>query len=202
MLLCVEKLTRPRYAFFNIDGLKVLTCKKEDYYYPYAKMVDTRTVAYECKNNIKDYGVFIDIFPIDGAPNKLYLFLLKPLKYLMMSQWGCYLKNRSIFIKIIYKLLSIITTPFPKNFFAKILDNICKKYSLYNYKKSGIVCHYRFNREIVDSEIFMAKTVINFEKNEFYAPKENIRYLKSLYGDYEKEDNHINHSYFKAYWKD
>ena len=187
---------------FNANGLKVLTCENKDYYYPYAKLVDTRTIAYECKNNIKDYGVFIDVFPIDGVPNKLYLLLLKPLKYLMMSQWGCYLKNRSVLTKIIYKILSVVTNPFPKNFFAKILNSICKKYSLEICKKSGIVCHYRFNGEIVDSNIFKAKTVITFEENKFYAPKAYKKYLKNLYGDYENEDEHTNHSYFRAYWKE
>ena len=187
---------------FKSKNFKVLTCKNKDYYYPYAKMVNVNTIAYECKNNIRDYGVFIDIFPIDGVPNKLYLILLKPLKYLMMSQWGCYLDNRNILIKIIYKFISFITYPFPKNFFAKILNNICKKHSLNNCKKSGIVCHFKSNKEIVQSDIFKSRKLVDFENHKFYGPRLHSKYLKSLYGDYEVEDTHINHSHFRAYWKE
>lgn len=186
---------------FKEMNIKILTCEKKDYYYPYTKMVNTKTIAYECKNNINNYGVFIDIFPIDGVPNELYLILLKPIKYLMMSQWGCYLDNRNLLVKIIYKIISFITHPFPKNFFAKILNNICKKHSLNCCKKAGITCHYRFKKEIVDSEIFKQRDVLIFEGYKFYVPKNYKEYLKQLYGDYIKEDNHVNHKHFRAYWK-
>lgn len=187
---------------FEHKKLKILTCKNKDYYYPYAKMVNTDTIAYECKNNIKDYGVFIDIFPIDGVPNKLYLILLSTIKYLMMSQWGCWLKNRSMLIKIIYRTLSFITYPFPKNFFAKILNNICKKYSLNNYKKAGIVCHFKSRKEIVDAGFFKKKVTIIFEGHKFYAPKLYKVYLKKIYGDYIEKEHNIGHRYFRAYWKE
>jgi len=186
---------------FNGINLKILTCRNRDYYYPYAKVVDTRTTAYECKNNISDYGVFIDVFPLDGVPNNIYLYMLKPLKYLMMSKWGCYLDNRNILIKMVYKIISICTLPFPNNFFAKILNDICKKYSIDDCCKSGIVVHYRKKRELVDSSIFDKRKKVLFEKNKFYAPSKYDEYLKSLYGDYFKDDNHECKDHFRAYWK-
>ena len=187
---------------FGTDDLKLLTCKNRDYYYPYAKVVNTKTTAKECKNDIKDYGVFVDVFPIDGVPNKIYLALLKPIKYLMYSQWGCYLKERNIFVKIIYKLISIITLPFPKNFFAKIVDKICKNHSINACKKSGIVCHYKNNKDLVSSSYFKKKETIEFEGHTFYAPKSYKKYLKELYGEYEERDHTIGHKYLKAYWKE
>lgn len=186
---------------FNFNGLKLLTCKNRDYYYPYAKVVDTRTIGYECKNNIKDYGVFIDVFPLDGVPNKFYLYLLKPIKYLMMSKWGCYLDKRNIFVKIIYRIVSIVTFPFPRNFFAKMLNKICKKYDFNVCKKSGIVVHYRKNSELVDSSFFNDRVKVVFEGEKFYAPKKYDEYLKCLYGDYFVEDDYEMKEHFRAYWK-
>lgn len=186
---------------FKSDELKLLDCRNKDYYYPYAKVVDTKTVAYECKNNISDYGVFIDIFPLDGVPNKIYLYLLKPIKYLMMSQWGCYLDNRNILVKIIYKVISFCTMLIPRNYFAKLLNKICKKYKVSNCKKSGIVVHYRKNYELVDSSIFDKRVKVKFEKSMFYGPKRYDDYLKSLYGNYYNEDKHDGHKHFVAYWK-
>lgn len=186
---------------YSSSDLKLLSCKNRDYYYPYAKVVSSNTVAYECKNNIKDYGVFIDVFPIDGVPSKFYLYLLKPLKYLMMSKWGCYLDNRNIIVKFGYKIISLLTFPFPRNFFAKILNSICKKYSIYDYAKSGIVVHYRKNNEIVDSSVFSRRVRVIFEGNNFYGPKLYDNYLRSLYGDYNVDDDHDYNVHFRAYWK-
>ena len=42
----------------------------ESYYYPFAKLVDTFTAGREpVFVEIKDYGVYIDIFPVDGLPD-------------------------------------------------------------------------------------------------------------------------------------
>lgn len=186
---------------FEYEGLKLLTCKNKDYYYPYAKIVDTRTKAYECKNDIKDYGVFIDVFPLDGVPNKVYLYLLKPIKYLMLSQWGCYLDKRSIFVKFGYKIVSFCTKPFPKNFFAKILNKVCMKYSIKDCNIAGIVVHYRKYSELVKSDIFDKRVKVIFEGEEFYAPKNYDEYLRLLYGNYYEEDEHEYKEHFRAYWK-
>ena len=188
-------------AIFQSKKLKLLTCNNKDYYYPYAKVVHSKTIAFECKNHIADYGVFIDVFPIDGAPNKLYLYLLKPLKYLMMSKWGCHLDKRNIFVKIIYKIVSIITIPIPNNYFARLLNKICRKYSLENCKKSGVIVHYRKNKEIVSSSIFDKRKKFIFEGSEFYGPKMYDEYLKALYDNYYEEDNHDYNKHFVAYWK-
>lgn len=186
---------------FDYEGLNLLTCNRKDYYYPYAKVVDQRTIAYECKNNISDYGVFIDVFPLDGVPNKLYLYMLKPLKYLMMSKWGCHLDKRNILVKIIYKIISILTIPIPRNYFAKVLNNICKKHTINNCDKSGIVVHYRKYCELVDSSIFDKRVKVIFEDYKFYAPQKYDEYLRSLYGNYYEEDTHETKNHFIAYWK-
>ena len=178
---------------------KLLTCNNRDYYYPYAKMVDTRTIVYECKNNINNYGVFIDIFPLDIASGKVYLFFIKILRIIMMSQWGCYLDNKNIFIKIIYKILSIITNIFPKNYFASIMNNICKNKRKGNLM--GVVCFHKYNREIMDRNIFDDKEEVIFSKHKFYGIKRYEEYLNNLYIDYKKEDNKEGHKHFRAYWR-
>jgi len=186
---------------FKSNNIHLLDCSNKNYYYPYAKLIDSNTIGYECKNVIKNYGVYIDIFPIDGSPNKIYLQSLKILKFLMMTQWGCYLQKRNIIVKFIYNFISIFTRLLPNNFFAKTVNNICKKYDINNCKKAGIVCHYRYDNEIMDSDIFKRSTKVIFEKNKFNTVKEYDKYLTNLYGDYQKEDNHNAHKYFRAYWK-
>ena len=51
----------------------------DDYYYPMMKLIDTKTYMRELDTTeIKDMGVYLDIFPLDGSPNnsffrKIYL---------------------------------------------------------------------------------------------------------------------------------
>lgn len=188
-------------SYSDNNGLLLLTPNKRDYYYPYAKLVNSNTIALECKNHIKDYGVFIDIFPIDGAPSKSYLNFVKILKMLNMSKWGCYLENRNVFEKILYKITSVFTYVFPNNFFAKMVDRICKKYSMEEYNKAGIVCHYKYDRELMNSDIFKRSVMVKFRDKKFPAPKEYKEYLNNLYVDYTKDDEKKSHKNFYAYWK-
>lgn len=186
---------------FSDDGLKVLTCHQKECYYPYAKVVDRNTIAYECKNKIKGFGVNIDIFPLDGCPNKLYLNFLKIPRFLMMTQWGCYLTKRNIVVKIIYYFTSIFTRMLPNNFFAKMVDKICQKHLINNCKKGGVVCHHKSNKEIMDASIFQHSTLIEFEGNNYPTVQDYKTYLNHLYGDYTKDQGQLPHSHFRAYRK-
>lgn len=188
-------------SYSDNNELILLTPNNKDYYCPYAKLVNSNTIAFECKNHIKDYGVFIDIFPIDGAPSKTYLNFVKILKMLNMSKWGCYLEKRNIFEKVLYKTASIFTYIFPNNFFAKLVDRICKKHSMEECNKAGIVCHYKYDREIMDSDIFKKTVIVNFRDKKYPAPKEYKKYLNNLYVDYTKEEEKKPHKNFYAYWK-
>lgn len=186
---------------FSEKDLKILTCHQKECYYPYAKVLDTNTIAYECKNQIKEFGVNIDIFPLDGSPNQLYLNLLKVPRFLMMTQWGCYLTNRNILVKSIYNFTSIFTRMLPNNFFAKIVDKQCQKYSINNCKNGGVVCHHKSNKEIMDTSIFQHSILIEFEGNNYPAVQDYKIYLNNLYGDYTKDQGRMSHSHFRAYWK-
>lgn len=190
---------------FKASNLKLLSCKNVDYYYPFAKVVSTKTVAYEYKHKIKDYGVYIDVFPLDGVPNNMkiskYLNRLKKYKYLMMSQWGCYLEEQKWFVKMVYKVLSLFTSFLPHNYFAKKLDKKCQKYSVKDCNKIGTVCHLLNENEIMDKKIFQSRVLVDFEGHKFYAPMAYKKYLNNLYGDYTKDSNHHIHKRFKAFWK-
>lgn len=187
---------------YKNDKYNLMTChKNKDYYYPYAKLIDNNTTLYECKNKIEGYGIFIDIFPLDTASNRIYLFFIKILMLIMMSTWGCYLDDKNIFIKIIYKILSIITYIFPRNFFAKLMDNICKRNNKDKYNLMGVICFHKYKREIMDKDIFKNKIKVTFEGYKFTTMKEYHKYLNNLYIDYNIDNSDHGHKHFDAYWK-
>ena len=68
-------MPRPDYeqflATFSLPGYSVVSPKDDEYHYPYAKVCDTRTfLQEELRNTYPKLGVFIDIFPVDGLPDK------------------------------------------------------------------------------------------------------------------------------------
>ena len=58
LIKCFENETG-RYKLLSIYNSK-------DYYYPFAKLVDTKTTLIENSKPINDMGVYIDIVPMDG----------------------------------------------------------------------------------------------------------------------------------------
>ena len=53
------------YYWLNVLDVR----QKEDYYYPFAKAVDSRTLA-KMADNTTPHGIWIDLFPIDHIPDK------------------------------------------------------------------------------------------------------------------------------------
>ena len=82
-----------------------------------------------------------------------------------------------------------------------MVDRICKKYSMEEYNKAGIVCHYKYDRELMNSDIFKRSVMVKFRDKKFPSPKEYKKYLNNLYIDYTKEDEKSRHKNFCAYWK-
>lgn len=70
-------LLRPDYmkllsVLEAIDTYKCLSMyNQNDYFYPFAKVVDSRTELIEKNSDykIQNYGVYVDIFPVDSLPN-------------------------------------------------------------------------------------------------------------------------------------
>ena len=69
----------PREDYEKLLALKYKSGKYEvrsyryskDYYYPFAKMVDTSTLICEPNRCEKNMGIFMDIFPLDYVPERI-----------------------------------------------------------------------------------------------------------------------------------
>ena len=62
---------------FKADGYSVILPGTKGYVYPFAKVFDTNTII---KENIKTkplFGVYIDVFPMDGIPSNNSIKYLK-----------------------------------------------------------------------------------------------------------------------------
>lgn len=192
------------------DGpYKVLTMDNtEEYFYLFAKVIDTRTYIKE-KNlkEIKDLGIYIDIFPLDSLPDdeKKYkqiinrVFRLRSMIYYSLLDKK-QIKNANIKKKIKHHLGRLYGT---RNALYKA-DQICR-FSSNNYYGyiANIVAANNKSRKI-PQEVFAETVYMDFEGKKYPVPKGFDKYLRILYGDYMElppvKDRIFTHD-FKAYWR-
>lgn len=161
-----------------------------------------------CKKNV---GVWIDIFPIDGAEDDMKIFKQRVEK--INKLWLDNFKYRST--QIPYKLKKGIIQK-AKLFIKRIL---WKKYNT-NFKHIQLIKSIAFGstnnvtslsipecetREYFPLVYFNEYIEIEFEKNTFFVIKEYDKFLNNIYGDYMKlppiDERKPKHSFNKYYWK-
>lgn len=210
--ICMERQDYERFLSLYSDGrYKLLTFKNTpDYYYGFAKVVDSRTYMIEAGiKSIKELGVYIDVFPIDGLPaetkkrkrfqNKIQL--LKALVLPGMVSDEKYARS-SIFKKWEYILADKIYGW--KKALYKI-DTLLNESSKYNHKSCYSVIGSYLRYGVVTAECFKEQVYVTFEGNQYPIPSGYDIYLKEAYGNYmdlPPVEKRISHHYFTAYMKE
>lgn len=207
-------MPRPDYEIFiksfNHSTIKLIDIdNSRDYVYPFAKVYDTKTIIQEQSDLVTPFGLYVDIFPIDGMPsNKLirrfhsYYFHL--LKELISVKNMSSTKDRSVPQKILVKIFKWIFSTLPVNAVANLMN---RSTSLFPYKNSKIVGNLLwesygikgFNKDIFESYISL-----KFEDLQVKSISEYNYWLKVIYGDYMKlppKEKRISNHTFKAYLK-
>ena len=190
---------------YKSDIYQVYDLSKKGYFYPFAKLCDSRTVLIEdmvVKNKI---GVYIDIFPMDGVPEdyKAQNAKIKRLLRLQQHKYSSFSRKRSLIKKILLPIVKVLLLPVSCQRLGLCMTNEAKKYSYDDADLVGCVC------EDVSSKVFFKKNVIEplgeieFEGYTFCAPYDIHTYLTLNYGDYMQLppiEQQISKHNFKAYW--
>ena len=184
------------------------------YNYPFAKACHKKTVLIEngIENCGEELGVYVDIFPVDGAGNsyilaKLYSSTFQILHGLkLMSCWTKYRKSK--LRKWYFEPPRLICYYLSKCIGTKIIDKCMKKYidvfSFENSKYAGRLVGDYGNKEIMSKYIFDIKIDVIFENKKFKAIAEYDTFLRNLYGDYmcfPPVEKQVTHHDFIAYEK-
>ena len=203
-----EKLLR---CFDGKGQYKLISMyNQDDYYYPYAKIQDVTTELIE-KNadvHIKDYGINIDIFPIDGLPDTDFkirnyyrrVMFKREIYYLSLNKNFRKSKSRIIsFVKyLIWRYAKVVG-------WKKLLKRVVKISLKYDYDKSfwvGAPIAGYGNREVFHKTIFAETLRVPFENMQFNIPVGYDEYLTRLYDDYMElpsEENRKTRHEFVAY---
>ena len=198
-----------------VEGLKYMSSDTQyDFYYPFAKVVSTQTTIKEYKAlEIKDYGVFVDVFPIDGVyQNRMKRFFqvksLKILRNLIQISFHEEEISNSKIKRYIKQVIAIFSKKVGFKRWVEIANKIMKKC---DYNNSEYVTELYNDISIKRNRIYQKYIYENvsykqFEDKKFLVLDNYDKYLKDLFGNYMElppiESQKSNHDFDRLMWKD
>lgn len=202
-------MPRPDYEIFLKEfevgsHLVVQSYLNDDTYsFLFAKVYDNRTVLIE-EGAIN--GIYIDVFPIDGAPSEKdwysYIEKMDKLQRQLQKVTKFYKFQNKKFLKLKYWIKYIYYPSREKT--IKRLDSFFNSYTFEESLFAGAITGRYGKNELMSAEIFRNYTTMQFEGFFFSCITNYDSYLTKHYGDYmqipSKEKQISNHS-FIAYWK-
>ena len=170
------------------------------YPYPFAKIEDASTTVLERPDFKFLEGVYIDVFPIDGAPadeqkRKSHFKRDKFWRHLLFLRGRDPFKHgkgpRSWFPWLLHKIYSL-----------EDLQNKVKSYmTKYPYDASDYVCDYDDGlKGVIEKRILGTPQVYPFEDKQFMGVEHYDEYLSNKYGDYMQlppKEKQIQHHFFR-----
>lgn len=175
----------------SISHLTLLSPKTTPgYFYPFAKVIDSRTILYENKlpNPKVNLGVYIDVFPLSYMPTRpwlanLYCRWMRLLSRLLWRRIILFTQNTYTPINVVhfsYFIISLIPIRLLAAIYAHSL-------LLFPPGKSRFIADFGtcYNERIQFPRIWMQDTCpVTFEGHLFYAMKSYHSVLTTLYGNY------------------
>lgn len=213
-------MPRPDYdRFIQIVGsgdygfdLKCKELSGDGYWYPFAKACHRDTLVVEAAIQESDVklGVFVDIFPVDGAGNspktaKLRAMVFQTLHGLKVtSNWTHY--RRSKLRKWYYEparyVCYLLSRVLGRKRIDKMLGAFLKRKSYTDCAYCGRLVGDFGSKEVMPRALFENIITLPFEGGEFHAIADYDTFLTSLYGDYMQlppAHKQVSHHEFTAY---
>jgi lipopolysaccharide cholinephosphotransferase len=155
-----------------------------DLIFPFIKVMDKTTTIVEDRLDGIVEGIYIDIFPLDGAGNNTFFAKLR--YYVFYWKKGLLFNNQDHEDKktFLRRLVQRYARQCNVNRLLYSAENWMKKKS---YSESEIVGNFPGSwgfKEFMVKGVMGTPTLYKFEDTEFYGPEKAMVYLKSLYGDF------------------
>lgn len=192
---------------FNVDNLSLgYPSLSSRYLYPFLKISDNRTYLKEKFTVDMNFGIHIDVFPIDGFPTEEYLIAqhlekLEGYRKPILNKIFHFSNKLSMHKKLI---LGAKRSIIPVNYYIKKTINAAKLFDFETSSNAGIAVWGYGKREVCPKAVFDDYAIVEFEKRKFKAPIGYKKYLETVYGDYmqlppktERKPKH----HFKAFYK-
>lgn len=187
---------------------KVLTFEtSNDYYYPFAKIVDTQTLLVENKNiSIPHLGINIDVFPQDTLPDdeeECRAFQEKVRKSRDKIMFAVMKTNfKELFSHPRFVFKSVFYTLVGWRHELRKLDSLVQMYADYKTKWVEQIVSTSSMYRKGPRHFFDEYIEAEFEGKYYPVIKEYDAYLRNIYGDYMQlppEEKRVTHHDFTAY---
>lgn len=205
-------MPRPDYIKFletynNKKSYYRMTCFElnDRYSLPFGKVTDTRTIMIESMYKANhNYGVYIDVFPIDGVKDEKSVKKAQRLRRELNAKQAVLGRGRGFWgdIKIIIGKLLLLHKSV-----SSILSKISRICMTYKYEECDKVAYipslYTSSKIIIDKKLISANDFGEFEGKKYRIPIGYDAFLRQIYGDYmifPPKDRQVSHHAFKAYW--
>lgn len=191
----------------HLSPFRISSLHDADYYYEWAKVYDSRTHVVETNVRTMKMGVWVDIFPLDGAVRPDH-----------PSRWRFTLRTRPR-VAAVYTVLPPTNHVWMKPFvwlmwqicrsigfrpFLRSTDRLSQRHNFDDSPYAGYLADHGSKKHIYHRNMFDNPIQLPFEGRQFYAPHDYDEMLRSLYGDYMQlppEEQRLPHR-MNAYWID
>ena len=189
----------------------------KNYLWPFVKLVDTRTALIELQYRRRHrrwmrerYGLYIDIFPIDGLPGskdgQSHYFKAVKRDTRALQRSAYHLHGVRPLPRLLFRA---VTHPYyvlmGHRRFLRRLDALARSHEYTVSRYVAAVFGSYGIREVMEKECVAGAVKVTFEAREYDAPAGYDRYLSSLYGDYmtlPPVEMRVTHHRRELYWTD
>ena len=185
--ICSKRL---QYPYVYLDHTQCRT-----FFRPHAVIsrMDTRiSIKYDDVNpKLLDLGIYIDIFPLDNAPDDSKLRQKQSERLLKIRKFKSiripYSYSHKKWKRYAHYAVSAALFWIPVRKINQYQQDQMQKY---RYQKTKCICsmgsQYAYSKQCMDREIYGEPVLLDFEGRKYYAPANYKAYLTQLYGDYMK----------------
>ena len=195
-------ISMPREDYSRFKNIFINECKESDFEYldysildnffkPHA-IVRKKFTSFRIKDDINskyDYGVFVDVFPLDKIPDNKHE-QRKLCKKLNFYKNILYYKTsltipKNLFKRCVKKLFVLSLSLFSNRF---IQNKILKIMTSNNHIQTNLLCNlagkYSMEKEAHTLDVWGNPTKYAFEGRYYYGPEKADTYLRKIYGNY------------------
>ena len=193
-----------------------LRCRELDgeaYGYPFAKACCRGTLVREAGvvESEKPIGVFVDIFPVDGAGNRYNCAKIRTMCFQIlhglkvMSNWSRYhtSKLRKRYYEPLRYICFLLSRMLGRKRIDRMMERVLRRKSYENSRWAGRLVGDHGCRELMPKSLFEDRIPMTFEGETFQGVRDYDRFLSSLYGAYMQlppAEKQVTHHAFQAYW--
>lgn len=181
--------------------------REKRYGLTFAKVYDARTIVREAmyrKDDAGSYGVYVDVFPLDGFAGRRQWFVGHLLQKALNVKNATFGTGRSWFKAALMRLTKVLLLPFPTTFLVRLSDHNATRVPFDGAKQVAFLSDTRSFLVAYPKIDFASSVELSFEGKTFRAPKAYDDILRRDYGDYmtpPPPEGRTSHHHSSAFWK-